>query len=134
MSDFRVREIAILARSTAGVFPLVLLLAACAASRIPATSFAEPPKIERAIMRYYERHATEENRTCLSPYIDGLTQADVVEETRERLVVDVRYFYRDRFKDDRGDGIGRECTGYAGRRFTLAKSDAGVAVVEMTGP
>jgi hypothetical protein len=30
--------------------------------------------------------------------------------------------------------LGRECTGYAERRFTLANSDAGVAVVEMTGP
>jgi len=134
MFDLRLREIVILARSAAGLFPLVVLLAACAASRVPATTFAEPLEIERAIMRYYEYNATEENRTCLSPYIDGLTQAEVVEETPERLVVDARYFYRDRFKDDRGDGLGRDCTGYAGRRFTLAKTDAGVAVVEMTGP
>jgi hypothetical protein len=112
---------------------LVLLLAACAASRMPSTSFAEPKELERAVIRYYERHATEENRTCLSPYIDGLTQVEVVDETPERLVVDARYFYRDRFKDDGGDGFGRECTGYGERRFTLAKSDAGVEVVEMTG-
>ena len=110
-----------------------VLLAACA-PRMPATSFAEPSAVERTVMRYYERHASEENRTCLSPYIDGLTQVSVVEDTRERLVVDVRYLYRDRFKDDRGNGMGRECSGYAGRRFTLAKTDAGIAVVEMTGP
>jgi hypothetical protein len=113
---------------------VALLVAGCAASRIPETSFAEPAEIERAIMRYYEYNATEENRTCLSPYIDGLTQVEVVEETPERLVVDVRYFYRDRFKDDGGNGLGRECTGYAERRFTLAKSDSGIEVVEMTGP
>jgi hypothetical protein len=134
MSDFRVREIAMLARSAAGLFPLLLLLAACAASRIPANSFAEASAVERTVMRYYERHASEENRTCLSPYIEGLTQSSVVEDTPERLVVDVRYLYRDRFKDDRGNGMGRECSGYAGRRFTLAKTDAGIAVVEMTGP
>ena len=110
-----------------------VLLAACA-SRVPATSFAEPSAVERTVMRYYERHASEENRTCLSPYIDGLTQVSVVEDTPERLVVDVRYLYRDRFKDDRGNGMGRECSGYAGRRFTLAKTDAGITVVEMTGP
>jgi len=110
-----------------------VLLAACA-PRMPATSFAEPSAVERTVMRYYERHASEENRTCLSPYIDGLTQVSVVEDTPERLVVDVRYLYRDRFKDDRGNGMGRECSGYAGRRFTLAKTDAGIAVVEMTGP
>ena len=111
-----------------------VLLTACAASRMPATSFAEPSAVERTVMRYYERHATEENRTCLSPYIEGLTQVDVVEDTTERLVVDVRYLYRDRFKDDRDNGMGRECSGYAGRRFTLAKTDAGIDVVEMTGP
>ena len=110
-----------------------VLLAACA-PRMPATSFAEPSAVERAIIRYYEYNATEENRTCLSPYIEGLTQVNVVEDTPERLVVDVRYLYRDRFKDDRGNGMGRECSGYAGRRFTLAKTDAGIDVVEMTGP
>ena len=116
------------------VLLVALLVAGCAASRVPPTSFGEPVEIERAIMRYYERNATERNRTCLSPYIDGLTQVEVVEETPERLVVDVRYFYRDRFKNDRGDGVGRECTGYGERRFTLAKSDSGIEVVEMTGP
>ena len=110
-----------------------VLLVACA-PRMPATSFAEPSAVERAIIRYYEYNATEENRTCLSPYIEGLTQVNVVEDTPERLVVDVRYLYRDRFKDDRGNGMGRECSGYAGRRFTLAKTDAGITVVEMTGP
>jgi hypothetical protein len=134
MFDLRMREIASSAWSATGLLALVLLLGACATSRMPATSFAEPKALERAVMRHYERHATEENRTCLSPYIDGLTQVDVVEETPERLVVDARYFYRDRFKDDGGNGLGRECTGYAERRFTLANSDAGVAVVEMTGP
>jgi hypothetical protein len=111
-----------------------VLLAGCAASRIPATSFAEPSAVERTVMRYYERHATEENRTCLSPYIEGLTQIDVVEDTPERLVLDVRYLYRDRSKDDRDNGMGRACSGYAGRRFTLAKTDAGIDVIEMTGP
>ena len=112
-----------------------LLLAGCAASRMPATSFAEPKELERTVMRYYERHASEENSTCLTPYIDGFTRVEVVEEQPERLVVDARYFYRDRFKDDTGDGgFGRECTGYADRRFTLARSGAGVQVVEMTGP
>jgi hypothetical protein len=120
---------------TIGLTSVLLLLAGCAASRMPATSFAEPQELERTVMRYYERHATEENRTCLSPYIDGFTRVEVVEEQPDRLVVDARYFYRDRSKDDTGEnGFGRECTGYADRRFTLAKSGEGVEVVEMTGP
>jgi hypothetical protein len=112
-----------------------VLLAGCAASRMPATSFADPGELERTVMRYYERHASEENQTCLTPYMDGLTKVDVVEETPQRLVLDVRYFYRDRFKDDTGDrGFGRECSGYSSRRFTLGKGAAGVEVLDMTGP
>ena len=110
---------------------VILLLAACA-SRIPATGFAEPQAIERTIKRYYESNASEENQTCLTPYMDGLTQVAVVDEQQGRLVLDVRYFYRDRLKDDGGDGIGRECTGYAERQFTLAKTDAGLQVVAMS--
>ena len=110
---------------------VILLLAACA-SRIPATGFAEPQAIERTIERYYERNASEENQTCLTPYMDGLTQVAVVDEQQGRMVLDVRYFYRDRLKDDGGDGIGRGCTGYAERQFTLAKTDAGLQVVAMS--
>jgi hypothetical protein len=58
----------------------------------------------------------------------------VVEEQPGRLVLDVRYLYRDRNKDDRGDGLGRECTDYGERRFTLGKDATGFEVLEMTGP
>jgi hypothetical protein len=60
----------------------------------------------------------------------------VVENAPDRLVVDVRYFYRDRSKDDRGQdqGHGRECTGFAGRQFTFGKGKTGgVEVLDMTG-
>lgn len=111
-----------------------VMVAGCAASRVPETGFGHRRALERAIMSYYERHATEENRTCLSPFMYGLTQVDVVEEQPERLVLDVRYLYRDRNKDDRGDGLGRECSDYGERRFTLQKDGAGLEVLKMTGP
>ena len=85
---------------------------------------------------YYAAHATEEYGYCPTPYIDGLTQIRVVENAPDRLVVDVRYFYRDRSKNDRGggQGQGRECTGFAGRQFTFGQGKAGgVAVLKMTG-
>jgi hypothetical protein len=110
------------------------LVAGCAASRVPETGFGDPWALERAVMRYYATHATEQNRTCLRPFMYGLTQVAVVEEQPDRLVVDVRYLYRDRNKDDRGDGLGRECTGYAERRFTVHDGAAGIEVLDMTGP
>jgi hypothetical protein len=119
--------------------PLILalaltLLAGCAASPVPATSFAEPKDVQRAVMRYYEDHASEKNDTCLTPYMEGITKVSVVEETPERLVLNVRYLFRDRLKDDRNDGFGNECIGYRERLFTLRKGTAGVEVLEMTGP
>ena len=47
------------------------LVAGCAASRVPEADFGEPQALERAVMGYYESRATEENRTCLSPYMTG---------------------------------------------------------------
>jgi len=110
-----------------------VLLAGCGAARAPQTASAEPGAVERAVMRYYETHATEQNRTCLSPFMYGVTRIDVVEQGPERLVVDVRYLYRDRNMDDRS-GFGRECTGYAQRRFTLQNGAAGLEVLDMSGP
>ncbi len=111
------------------------LVAGCAGSRLPSTGFAEPAALERAMKGYYEAHASEEHGQCLRPYIDGLTQVTVVDSQPERLVVNVRYLYRDWLKNDGGqDGFRRECTGYAGRSFTFGKGTAGVEVVDMTGP
>lgn len=104
---------------------------------LPVTSCASgsglSPETERAIEAYYAAHASEENGRCPAPFIDGFTRAEVVEDGPDRQVVEVRYLYGDRIKD----GIepdGGQCVGYNGRRFTLAKTDAGLEVVEMSGP
>jgi hypothetical protein len=109
------------------------LVASCA-TRLPSTSFAEPAALERAMEGYYGAHAREEYY-CQLPYIDGLSQVTVVDSQPDRLVVDVRYLYRDRFKNGGGDTGSNGCIGYAGRRFTLGKGlTGGVEVLEMTGP
>jgi hypothetical protein len=92
-----------------------------------------PPETERAIESYYQAHAREEGGRCPALYIEGFTRVDVVEDSPQRQVVDVRYLYADRIKD-RSDSDGGECIGFSERRFTLAKTDAGIEVVEMTGP
>jgi hypothetical protein len=117
--------------------PLIALLAAgCSTGRLPDTSFAAPAALERAMSRYYEAHATEQHGYCPTPYIDGLTQVQVVDNQPERLVVNVRYLYRDWQKNGNGASTdGNECTGYSGRSFTFGKDPAGGAkVLEMTGP
>jgi hypothetical protein len=92
-----------------------------------------PPDTGRAIEAYYRMHASEEGGRCPALFIEGFTRTEVVEDGADRQVVDVRYLYGDRIKDG-SEPDGGQCVGYNGRRFTLAKSDAGVEVIEMTGP
>ena len=115
---------------------IVGLVAGCATSnQLPSTSFAQPAALEQAMNRYYEAHATEQHGYCSTPYIDGLTQVAVVDNQPDKLVVDVRYLYRDRQKDSRQNSFGSECVSYGGRSFTLGKNAAGaVRVLDMTGP
>jgi hypothetical protein len=124
---------------------LTLALLAGCATRLPSASFAKPAALNRAMMAYYDAHATEEHGYCLTPYIDGLTHVDVVDNEPDKLVVDVRYFYRDRSKYDRAQNQSapshaqstthHECTNFAGRQFTFGKTKTGqVEVLDMTGP
>ena len=80
--------------------------------------------------RYYEAHASERGGRCRAPYVDGITNTDIVEETPERLVVEVRYLYRDRINTDSSSS----CIGYGVRRFVLAKNGSTMNVQEMSGP
>jgi hypothetical protein len=104
-----------------------LLIAGCASGS------GLPSDTERAIETYYRKYASEERGRCPAPFIDGFTRVEVVEDGPQRQVIDVRYLYGDRIKD-RGDGDGAQCVGFNGRRFNLAKTEAGLAVVEMSGP
>lgn len=108
-----------------------LLLVSCT------SVFGEQSTLDSTIERYYEAHASERGGQCLAPYIDGITRTEVVENDPERLVVDVRYLYRDRLKDQpsgmEGDGLGT-CTGYNQRRFVVANSEDGLEVEAMSGP
>ena len=116
--------------STGGLAGLsIAALSACGSL----SDAVQPSPVEAAVMSYYEDHASEQNRTCLNPYMDALTSVDLVEESADRMVVDARYFHRDRFMDG-GEGFGRECFGSGERRFTLARDQASLQVVEMSGP
>jgi hypothetical protein len=127
----------------------VALIAGCA-TQLPRTSFAKPAALQAAMTAYYDAHATEEYGYCSTPYIDGLTHVSVVDNQPDKLVVDVRYFYRDRSKNNgtQSQSTGNhtsgglatrtfhaECVNFAGRQFTLGKDKNGaVEVLDMTGP
>jgi hypothetical protein len=108
-----------------------LLLVGCVSAA------AEAPEARTAIKRYYEAYASENTGQCLAPYIDGFTRVQVIESGTERMVLDVRYMYRDRVKDQQssGDqGMRNVCVGFGERRFVLANSQGAWRVEEMSGP
>lgn len=107
------------------------LLTACAGQALPPEV---NPAVVRAIEDYYERHASEVHGYCFAPYISGVSKAEIVEKDADRLVIDVRYLFQDRIKDDRGDGgfLGR-CAGFRSRRFVLDVSGEKPMVIEMGG-
>jgi hypothetical protein len=97
---------------------------------------SQPPPYETAIKSYYEAHASEKTGRCLAPYIDGFTRVQVVEDTPQRMVVEARYLYRDRVKDQSGtdDQPFSECVSYNGRTFVLDKDGLSLQVAVMSGP
>jgi hypothetical protein len=108
-----------------------VLLLGCSPTRIESEHFGSSIAVEQAIMRHYQRYASEGN--CFNPYIDGFTQLTVLEDTPDRLVVHARYFYRDRFRSG-GGGDGGLCSGFGERTFTLEPGQGGgEVVVGMTG-
>jgi hypothetical protein len=117
----------------AAILGLGLALAACATGRVESDHLGPPGAIERAMMHYYERNASEEGARCVHPYIDGFTRLTVLEDTPEQLVVDARYFWRDRVQES-GPREGTVCTGFGQRTFVLeADAQARPVVVEMSG-
>jgi hypothetical protein len=106
----------------------------------PAFSAIYPSSLGQAhgtVERYYEEHASEGGGRCLAPYVAGITNTQVVENAPERLVVDVRYLYRDRIKDQtRGNpaDVLTSCIGFGERRFVFARKGDSLDVAKMSGP
>ena len=121
----------------------MLVLASCAGlstTVVPDTSFAPGDPVQAAISTYYRDHAVEYDAgRCNRPYFDAITRVDVVEEDTDHLVLDVRYAFRDRLRDDEDTNrippTSRQvCRGFESRRFTLAKEWTVVRVTDMSGP
>jgi hypothetical protein len=114
-----------------GIVPalLALTLAACN-GRSPAApeSLAGVPDLRPVVQRYYEARATEENGRCRAPLLDGVLSARVTQQDAQRLVVQVRYLYRDQTAELRG-----ACIGFGNRTFTIEQGQGGLMVVDMTG-
>jgi hypothetical protein len=107
---------------------LALALAACSGLSGSGGDLAGVPDLRPVVQRYYERRATEENGRCRAPLLDGVLGASVLQDDGQRLVVRMRYLYRDHTAELRG-----ACIGFAGRTFTIERAPEGLTVVDMSG-
>jgi hypothetical protein len=110
------------------VLGLALVLAGCTGVGPTGQSLAGVPDLRPVVQRYYEARATEEGGRCRSPLLDGVLNAAVLQDDGQRLVVRVRYLYRDHAAELRG-----ACIGFGTRTFTIDKGPEGLMVVEMSG-
>jgi hypothetical protein len=106
---------------------LALTLAACGGLG-GGQSLAGVPDLRPILQHYYEARATEENGRCRSPLLDGVLSATVLQDDPQRLVVRVRYLYRDHSAELRG-----QCIGFGNRTFTMERGPDGLTVADMSG-
>ncbi|MGI9417553.1 MAG: hypothetical protein ACR2RA_06930 [Geminicoccaceae bacterium] len=97
------------------------------------------PGLATAIRAHYAAHATEEQGGCRSPQIDSIQDHRMMARSANgEEVMLVRYGYFDRHADmdaayDKLVHLSQPCGGIAERRFTLARSDLGYRVIDMSG-
>lgn len=124
-------------RTTSWPWLLALLVLQACAPRNPELAAYKGVAFE--IETFYETWAWERNATCLRPEM-SIAAIETLEDTPERLVLKVRYFWEDTaFGRDEEmfpfRGGGAACSGFDERIFTLAKRpDGSVTVTSMTGP
>ena len=99
-------------------------------------SLAGHEGLQWEVISYYGARALEHGAMCPQPQITAVTRTRVLEETPERVVMDLRYHYRDdTMTVDSGGGTKYGCDGFGERDFTFARSTAGgLDVLAMTGP
>ena len=122
-------------RNAAAAILALLLLSACS---MEGPALAGVPGLQWQIQRFYLDRATEEGGMCTAPAIRSITQATVLEETEEEVVMRVRYFWRDEGMRPDDEILplipSVSCQGFAERDFTMARmSDGSLQVTGMTG-
>ena len=72
--------------------PLALLLAGCG---YQGPAVAGYPGLQNKIQWYYDSNALEQNATCTQPRMRSVTSAQIVDETPETVVMNIRYYWLD---------------------------------------
>ena len=115
----------------------IVLLAAVATAGCSwqGPSLAGYPGLQYRVISYYDGRAMERGANCPNPELQTITGTRVIEETPERVVMEVRYYWVDwsQATDVRGANV-TTCRDWSARTFTFTRNTDGNLLVEsMTG-
>jgi HAMP domain-containing protein len=85
---------------------LVVLAAALGACSWRGPSLAGYDGLQFEVISFYDANAMEKNATCPQPRMQAVTRTQVVEETPQRVVMNIRYHFRDEGQADRDSDDG----------------------------
>lgn len=89
--------------------------------------------IKDNIEQFYRHHASEDGGRYTRPFIDAITMVNVIEDTPERRMAEIRYRYRDRLRDEDPGSQRKICQGFASRTYTLRPKGNELVVADMSG-
>ena len=90
------------------------------------------PGAQEQIVRYYNAHAAERDRTCNHVGMDVITRSRVVTDTADQLVLDLEYSYSSTQAAQKPPK-GPPCDGFADRTFTFERSGDTYKLLQMSG-
>ena len=88
------------------------------------------------VISFYDSRASERQWSCPNPAMQSVTVSRVVEDTPEKVVMDISYYWVDwsQSVDVQGGSV-TTCRDWSERTFTFTKaSDGSLQVQGMTGP
>ena len=115
---------------------IVVGLAVLVACSYQGPELAGQPGLQWEVMSFYAARATERAFTCNAPRMRTITSTRVVEDTPDRLVMDLRFTWvDDNAAIDMPHGGSIMCQDWGERTFTFARAADGTLTVQrMSGP
>src|SRR5688572_22435105 len=105
---------------------LLLFPAALAGCGWQGPSLAGYPGLQYQVISFYDDRATERSAACPNPEMQSITSNRVVEDTPERVVMDVRYYWIDWSQGtDVQGGTVTTCRDWSERTFTFSRTSDG---------
>lgn len=92
--------------------------------------------LQQQVISFYNANASERQAICPNPAMQSITSSRVVEDTPEKVVMDIRYYWVDwsQAVDVQGGSV-TTCRDWSERTFTFARnSDGSLQPQSMTGP